>query len=79
MRLIDPLAALQRYDHVINILEDLIKLQPNNATYFARLSAAYAQVGRIKEAVATARRTVEIDPTAEAEARAFVKQIGGTW
>ncbi|HLC95185.1 MAG TPA: tetratricopeptide repeat protein, partial [Patescibacteria group bacterium] len=77
VRLIDPLAAVKKYDIVINILEDLVKLQPNNATYFARLSASYAQVGKISLAVAAAKRAAQLDPKSEAEARAFVKEIGG--
>ncbi|MEK7615705.1 MAG: O-antigen ligase family protein [Patescibacteria group bacterium] len=79
LHLVGPLLEAKRYAEVVDILGDLLKLQPNNPSYHARLAAVYAEMGRITDAVREAKRAAELDSSFEAEARAFVQKIGGTW
>src|SRR3989344_1058267 len=45
--LIKPLANLNRFKEAAIVLEDLIKLQPTNADYYAQLAVAYGQLQRV--------------------------------
>ena len=44
--------------------------------FIASLAAAYAQVGRIDDALNAARKAVTIDPTFIKEAQAFARSLG---
>ena len=61
------------------LYEQLLKMQPNNPQYHASLATAYAQIGKINEAVAEAKIAAKLDPSFELEARTFVKNLDRTW
>ena len=76
LRLVSIYFANKDFVHIAGVYEELILLDSKNPQYFASLAAAYANLGRIDDAVNMARKTVQIDPSFESEARAFLKSIG---
>ncbi len=76
LRLIPLLLERNDYTKLAVIYERLIKLNSQNAQYYASLAVAYANIGKIDDAVGAAREAVKIDPSFEAEARAFIRSLG---
>jgi len=66
-------------EHLVTIYEGLVRLEPTKVQYLASLAVVYSRLGRIDEAVASARLAVKIDPSFEADARAFVQSLGRVW
>ena len=64
------------HDDLISVLRQLVSLDPRKAQYHASFASVYAEAGKIDEAVIEARAAVEADPSFEAEARDFLKQLG---
>ena len=56
--------------------EKIIKLNPKNPQHYASLATAYVNLGRIDDAVAMARKAVQVDPSFEPDARIFVESLG---
>ncbi len=75
LRLISIYLNNKDFVHIANVYEKLIIINPKNPNYLASLAAVYANLGRIDDAVNIARLTVQIDPSFESEARAFVKSL----
>ena len=67
------------YAVIASVFVDLIKLSPKNPDYHSRLAATYAAMGKIDEAVAEARKAVELDPTFASEAKRFIESLGRKW
>jgi tetratricopeptide (TPR) repeat protein len=66
---------------VVPVIEKLVKLVPDNAQYWASLATAYVRVGRTKDAIAAARKVLELsskDPETKAQAEQFIRDLGGT-
>ena len=61
---------------LVRTYEWLVRAEPKNAQFFASLAAAYAQVGRIDDALNAARKAVVIDPAFIKEAQAFARSLG---
>ena len=76
LRLVNVYLINKDFSKIAGIYEKIIVINPNNAQYFASLATAYANIGRIDDAVAMARRAVQVDPSFEADARAFVRSLG---
>lgn len=76
LRLVPPLMDVGDYADLAWTYEQLTKIKPQNASYFASLAYAYARIGRIDDAVAAARQTVLIDPKYIGEAQQFVRSLG---
>ncbi|MEK7600456.1 MAG: O-antigen ligase family protein [Patescibacteria group bacterium] len=66
----------KNYDRLVQIFEELVKLQPTDAQYRVSLSAAYASAGRIDDALQAAREAVKLNPELIDEARAFARSLG---
>lgn len=64
---------------LIVVYEQLIKINPKKAQYFAAAAVVYGRIGKVPEAIAAAKKAAELDPNFEKEARAFVQQLGGQW
>ena len=79
LQLVAPYEKERNFTAIAKLYEKLIRLNPKNTDYHASLAAAYAQLGRINDAVNAAKIIVQINPALEAQVKAFVKQIGGTW
>ena len=69
-------ARVNDFKRLVYVFQQLTALKPANPQYHASLAAAYANVGRIDDSVAEARAAVKADPSFEAEARVFLKQLG---
>lgn len=64
---------------VIESYKDLVALVPGKPTYWSQYAAAYAQAGKIAEAVATTREAMARFPNdteLQAEAKAFLRSLG---
>ena len=75
-RLINAYLKINDFARVAWIYEQMIKINPNNPQHYASLATAYLNLGRIEDAVATARKAVQVDPSFAPDARAFLKSIG---
>jgi tetratricopeptide (TPR) repeat protein len=76
LRLVPLFVKIQDYKRVVDIYENLTRLEPNNPQFFASLAIAYSKIGKIDEAVMAARQAVKIDPNFEPEARIFLRKLG---
>jgi len=76
LRLVNVYLTDKDFARIADIYEKIVRINPNNAQHFASLATAYANLGRIDDAVAMARRAVQVDPSFEADARAFVRSLG---
>jgi len=76
LRLADIYVKRKDYSQLVTIYENLTNLNPNKPQYFASLAVAYANVGRIDDAIDAARRAVMLDPAFLSEAQAFARQLG---
>ena len=61
------------------VFERLVHISPGNPQYHASLASLYAKSGNTDGAVEQAKKAAELDPTFEAEARAFVQSLGREW
>jgi tetratricopeptide (TPR) repeat protein len=79
LNLADAYIKRNDFTRLVDVYEGLVKLVPDNAKYHASLATAYAKIGRIDDAVAQARLTVQIDPNFLADAKKFVESLGRQW
>lgn len=75
-RLINAYVKINDLERIVWVYERMIRISPNNPQHYASLATAYAQVGRIEEAVAMARKAVQVDPSFESDARIFLNSLG---
>lgn len=75
-RLINAFLKTNNYARIAWIYEQMILINPNDPQYYASLASAYANIGRIDDAVIMARRAVQVDPSFEPDARVFLKSLG---
>jgi len=76
IRLINIYLKTKDFTRIASAYEKIIALNPKNPQNYASLATAYANLGRIDDAVATARKAVQVDSSFEADARAFVRNLG---
>ena len=76
LRLINVYIKNKDFVRIAGAYEKIIKLNPKNPQHYASLATAYANLGRIDDAVAMARKAVQVDPSFEPDARAFIKSLG---
>ncbi|MEK7507197.1 MAG: tetratricopeptide repeat protein [Patescibacteria group bacterium] len=76
LRLVNIYVKSKNFTRVADVYEKLITRNPQNPQYYASLATAYANLGRIDDAVATARKAVQVDPAFEPDARKFLRSIG---
>mgnify|MGYP001596015075 FL=1 len=74
--LVELYSRLNDKPKIVRTYEWLVVAEPKNAQFFASLAAAYAQVGRIDDALNAARKAVVIDPAFIKEAQAFARSLG---
>ena len=75
-RLISAYLKTNDFGRIAWIYEQLIIINPNEPQYYASLATAYANLGRIDDAVETARKAVQVDPSFRGDAEVFVKSLG---
>ncbi len=73
--IIDIFDKEKRYAEMVPIYEDLLSWEPNNAAWHAGLAATYEKLGKPALAAVEAQRAVELDPTLQAEADQFLKDL----
>ncbi len=78
-KLIEVYAKLDDLDVVIKYYRELVIASPNNAKFHANLATAFAQIGKIDDAVREAKAAAAVDKTYEKDARVFVNSLGRTW
>ena len=80
-KLVNIFVQLDDMDGVIAMLQQLTVNIPTDAQYWSSLAAAYAKVGRTQEALATARKLIELFPNdvaIKADAEQFIRSLGET-
>ena len=77
MRMVDAFVGIEDFVKVAEIYENLVRIRPNKAQYHASLAVAYAQLGRVNDAVEMAMKAAELDPGFAAESQAFIDAITG--
>lgn len=75
-RLISAYLKINDFAGIVWVYEQIIQANPNNPQHYASLATAYANLGRIDDAVAMARKAVQVDPSFESDARIFLKTLG---
>lgn len=76
LRLINLYVKSNDFKRIAEIYERMIQINQTNPQYYASLAAAYANLGRINDAVEMARKAVKVDPSFEPDARKFLKSLG---
>ena len=79
LRLINIYLKTNNFAEIAKYYEKVVVLSPRNPKHFASLATAYANLGRIDDAVAMARKAVEVDPAFESDARVFIESLGRTF
>lgn len=76
--LVDVYAENKLYDRIIKLYQNLINQQPNNATWYARIAATYAELGDKEKTIENLDKAIELDPSLESEARTFLREKFGS-
>jgi len=71
-RLLRIYVPLKNYPKIIELYLEMIKLEPNNAQFYAYLATAYKEDGQIDKAIESARKVGGLDPKLKLEADAWV-------
>ena len=53
--------------------EELVKLDPNNPDFYAKLAASYKEIGEKEKAKQAVQKAIDLDPSFAAEGAAFLK------
>src|SRR3990167_140809 len=75
-RLINAYLKTNNFDRIAWVYEQLIKTNPKEPQYYASLATAYANLGRIDDAVIMARKAVQVDPSFRPDAEVFLRSLG---
>ncbi len=65
----------KNYPKIIELYKEAIKIQPQNAQFYASLAKAYQENGQIDKAIEAARKVGELDPSKKAEAEAWIETL----
>ena len=76
LNLAQQYVARKDYQALADIYERLVKLNPKNSEYYTSLAVAYANLGRVDDALAMARKAVTIDPSLLPSAQEFARELG---
>ena len=76
LRLINIYLKTKDFARIADAYEKIIEINSKNPQHYASLATAYVNLGRIDDAVKMARKAVQVDPSFESDARAFLKSIG---
>ncbi len=76
LRLVNVYIKTKDFTKIAGAYEKIIALNSTNPQHYASLATAYVNLGRIDDAVAMARKAVQVDPSFEPDARAFLKSLG---
>jgi len=74
-RLINVYTSAKNWSKLADVYENLIKQEPANADYYAKLAATYKNLGELDKAKATVQKAIDINPDFKAEADKFLQQL----
>lgn len=77
LRLINLYIKSKDFKRIASAYEQIIVLNSKNPQYFASLATAYANLGRIDDAVKMARKAAQVDHSFEPDAKTFIRSLGG--
>ena len=69
-------AAIQEFQPMVPLYQDIIKGAPSNPQYHASLAAVYAQLGERDLARKETEEAIRLDPGFKEQGRAFLKALG---
>ncbi len=76
LKLVNIYVKTKNFARIADAYERLIEINSGSAQHYASLATAYANLGRIDEAEKMARKSAEVDPSFEPDAREFLKTLG---
>jgi len=76
LRMTKPYLIRRDFNKLASVYEELVKLDPNNPDFYAKLAASYKEIGQIEKAKQAVQKAVELDPSFADEAAAFLKLLG---
>jgi len=76
-KLVRPYLIRRDFNKIAFLYEEMIKLEPNSADHYARLAAAYKEIGQIEKAKAAVLKAVELNPDFRPEAEKFLELLEG--
>ena len=76
LRIVNVYLVKKDFAMIADIYERIIKINPKNPQHHASLATAYANLGRIDDAVVMARKAVQVDPSFKADAEVFLRSLG---
>jgi len=75
MQLTQAYIEIKNYPRLVEAYSELIKLEPDNAQYYASLAFVYKELGQIEEAKKQALKIIELFPDHQKEAEEFLKTL----
>jgi len=75
LRMVRPYLIRRDFHKLAFIYEELIKLNPNNPDFYAKLAASYREIGEIEKARQAVQKAVELDPDFADEAEVFLRLL----
>ncbi len=74
-RLTKIYSAVKNFQEITLLYEKMIELEPANADLYAKLAAAYKELGQIAKAKEAVQKALELNPDFKEEAEAFLKSL----
>ncbi|MFH0906921.1 MAG: tetratricopeptide repeat protein [bacterium] len=74
-RLVNPYLNRGDFNKLAWLYEEMIKIEPNNPDFYAKLAACYKEIGEIDKARQAVKKAVELDPDFAGEAEIFLKLL----
>jgi len=74
-RLVRPYLIREDFYKLALVYQEMIKLEPNNPDFYAKLAASYKEIGQIDRAKQAVQKAVELDPDFADEAALFLEML----
>ncbi len=75
LQLVKVYALTKNYQKLIEVHQELIKINPNEARYYASLAFVYKELGQLEEAKKQALKIIELFPEHEKTVEEFLKTL----
>jgi len=75
LQLVEAYLETENYEELIEVHEKLIKLEPDNAQYYATLAYNYKVIGNYEKAEETAEKMLELFPEMKEKVEEFLKTL----
>lgn len=74
-RYLSVLLSSRQYEKILSIVRERIRLEPSNMQHRITLTAAYLQIGRRGDAVATLQEMIRLDPSFKEKGEYYINEI----